>query len=95
MGTLDVYKRQVSTSSLMQENRTFPPSPEVIKRAYINAEQYKKMYERSINDPDGFWLEQAATLDWFKKPTMARKYVWDTAAKRIEHTWFELSLIHI
>ena len=81
--------KTVSTSSLMQENRTFPPSPEVIKRAYINAEQYKKMYERSINDPDGFWLEQAATLDWFKKPTMARKYVWDTAAKRIEHTWFE------
>ena len=81
--------KTVSTSSLMQENRTFPPSPEVIKRAYINAEQYKKMYERSINDPDGFWLEQAATLDWFKKPTMARKYVWDTAAKRIDHTWFE------
>ena len=35
--------KTVSTSSLMQENRTFPPSPEVIKRAYINAEQYKKI----------------------------------------------------
>ncbi len=79
----------VSTSSLMQEGRTFPPSPEVIKRAYINAEQYKKMYDRSINDPDGFWLEQAATLDWFKKPTKGCKYVWDTERKRIEHTWFE------
>jgi hypothetical protein len=41
--------KTVSTSSLMQENRTFPPSPEVIKRAYINAELYKKMYDRSIN----------------------------------------------
>jgi acetyl-CoA synthetase len=81
--------KTVSTSSLMQENRTFPPSPEVIKRAYINAELYKKMYDRSINDPDKFWLEQAVTLDWFKKPTVARKYVWDTDAKRIEHTWFE------
>jgi acetyl-CoA synthetase len=79
----------VSTSSLMQENRTFPPSPEVIKRAYINAEQYKKMYDRSINEPDKFWLEQAATLDWFKQPTVGRKYVWDTERKRIEHTWFE------
>jgi acetyl-CoA synthetase len=73
----------------MQEGRTFPPSAEVIKRAYINAEQYKKMYDRSINDPDGFWLEQAATLDWFKKPAVGRKYVWDTERKRIEHTWFE------
>ena len=59
----------VSTSSLMQENRTFPPAPEVVKRAYINAEQYQQMYDRSVNDSDGFWLEQAETLDWFKKPT--------------------------
>jgi acetyl-CoA synthetase len=81
--------KTVSTSSLMQEGRTFPPSQDVIRRAYINAAQYQKMYERSINDPDGFWLEQAATLDWIKKPSKGRKYVWDTAAKRVEHTWFE------
>jgi acetyl-CoA synthetase len=79
----------VSTSSLMQEGRIFPPSKEVIQRAYINHEQYEKMYERSVKDPDGFWLEQATTLDWFKKPTKGRKYIWDTAAKRVEHTWFE------
>ena len=81
--------KTVSTSSLMQEGRTFPPSPEVVQRAYINNGQYQKMYDRSIKDPDGFWLEQAATLDWIKKPTKGRKYVWDTAAKRVEHTWFE------
>jgi acetyl-CoA synthetase len=79
----------VSTSSLMQESRTFPPGKEVVQRAYINAAQYKKMYERSIKDPDGFWLEQADTLEWIKKPTKGRKYVWDTAAKKVEHTWFE------
>ena len=71
----------VSTSSLMQESRTFPPGKEVVQRAYINAAQYKQMYERSIKDPDGFWLEQASTLEWIKKPTKGRKYVWDTAAK--------------
>ena len=81
--------KTVSTSSLQQEGRTFPPSPEVVQRAYINNGQYQKMYDRSIKDPDGFWLEQAATLDWIKKPTKGRKYVWDTAAKRVEHTWFE------
>lgn len=81
--------KTVSTSSLLQENRTFPPSPEVIQRAYINAEQYQKMYERSINDSDKFWLEQAGTLAWIKPPTVARKYTWDTAARRIHHTWFE------
>jgi acetyl-CoA synthetase len=79
----------VSTSSLLQENRTFPPSAEVVKRAYINSEQYKKMYDRSIADPDGFWLEQCNTLDWFKKPTVSRKYTWNTDARKIQHTWFE------
>jgi acetyl-CoA synthetase len=81
--------KTVSTSSLMQENRTFPPSAEAAKRAYINAEQYQKMYDRSVNDSDNFWLEQAATLDWVKKPTVARKYEWNTAARKIQHTWFE------
>ena len=81
--------KTVSTSSLQQEGRTFPPSPEVVQRAYINNGQYQKMYDRSIKDPDGFWLEQAATLEWIKKPTKGRKFVWDTAAKRVEHTWFE------
>jgi len=87
--TMTPQAKTVSTSSLLQETRTFPPSPEVVQRAYINAQQYKQMYERSIKDPDGFWLEQAATLDWFKKPTVARRYVWDTAARKIQHSWFE------
>ncbi len=81
--------KPVSTSSLLQENRTFPPSPEVVKRAYINAQQYQEMYERSVKDSDKFWLEQAETLTWVKQPTEARKYVWDTKARRIEHTWFK------
>jgi acetyl-CoA synthetase len=81
--------KTVSTSSLLQENRTFPPAPEVVKRAYVNNGQYRQMYERSIKQPDAFWLEQAATLDWFKKPTKGRKYAWDTATRKVEHTWFE------
>ncbi len=82
-------KNAISTDSFMTEERTFPPSKEVVERAYIDAEKYREMYERSINDSDGFWLEQAETLDWFKKPTIARKYNWDTEKRTIEHTWFE------
>jgi len=85
----DTKKDAISTDSFMTEERTFPPSKDVVERAYINAEKYKEMYERSINDSDGFWLEQAETLDWFKKPTVSRKYNWDTKNRKIEHTWFE------
>lgn len=81
--------KTVSTNSLLQETRTFPPSPEVIQRAYLNAEQYQRMYDRSIKESDAFWLEQCGTLEWFKQPTVARKYVWNTAARKIQHTWFE------
>ncbi|MEI6808825.1 MAG: acetate--CoA ligase, partial [bacterium] len=81
-------KTAISTDSLMIENRTFPPSAEVIKRAYIDDKKYKEMYDRSIKDSDNFWLEQTKTLEWFKAPTKGRKYTWDTDKKIIEHTWF-------
>ena len=81
--------KTISTASLLTENRTFPPSADVVKRAHINAAKYKEMYDRSVNEPDKFWLEQAAVLDWIKKPTVARKYTWNTDARVIKHTWFE------
>ena len=79
----------ISTDSLSHESRTFPPSPAVVKHAHLNAAQYDAMYARSIREPEAFWLEQAKTLDWIKPPTGARKFKWDTEARKIEHTWFE------
>ena len=32
---------------------------------------YADVYRRSIEDPDGFWLEQAKAIDWDKAPTRA------------------------
>ncbi len=54
-------------------SETHPPSAEFIAQANINAEQYKEMYQRSIDDPDGFWAEQANKyVSWFKP--------WDTVS---------------
>ena len=78
----------ISTDSLMQENRTFPPSPEVIRHALLDADAYDALYARSIQEPEAFWLEQAQTLSWFKPPTRARSYDWDTDARKIETEWF-------
>ena len=76
-------------SSLMTESRTFPPPERVSKNAHVSSDaQYKQMWEKSISDPDGFWLEQAKSLTWFKEPTESLRYTWDTAARKIEHTWF-------
>jgi len=73
----------------MTEGRTFAPPPEIVGNAHINSQQqYQQMWEQSINDPDGFWLEQAKSLNWFKEPTKSLEYTWDTRARQIEHTWF-------
>jgi acetyl-CoA synthetase len=82
-------KEQKSIDSLMIEKRTFPPPASVKKNAYITSvKKYQQMWERSINDPDGFWLEQAKTISWFKKPTKSLEYTWDTKSRKIEHSWF-------
>ncbi len=76
-------------TSLMTEKRTFPPPDSIKANAHINnPEQYQQMWEKSIKDPDAFWLEQAKTLSWFKEPTKSLRYTWDTKSRKIEHTWF-------
>ena len=81
--------QQKGIDSLMSEKRTFPPPAKIQANAYVNSvEQYEKMWDQSINDPDAFWLEQAKSLTWFKEPTKSLDYTWDTKARKIEHTWF-------
>jgi len=73
----------------MTEVRTFPPPANIQKNAYVNNEkQYLEMWNKSINEPDEFWLEQAKSLSWFKEPTESLRYTWDTKGRKIEHTWF-------
>jgi len=73
----------------MTESRTFAPPASIKSNAHISSqEEYQKMWDQSINDPNGFWLEQAKSLSWYKKPTKSLEYTWDTKARKIEHTWF-------
>jgi acetyl-CoA synthetase len=54
-------------NSLLRENRVFPPPAEFAARAYLGSiEEYESMYVRSIEEPEAFWAEAAANLDWFK-----------------------------
>ncbi|MBN2590557.1 MAG: acetate--CoA ligase [Sedimentisphaerales bacterium] len=82
--------------SLMNENRTFPPPQNVQVNAYVNSmKQYQEMWDASINDSDNFWLEQAKSLTWFKEPTKALEYTWDTKARKIEHKWFDDGMLNV
>ena len=55
-------------TSMMAEKRVFNPPEELAKKAYIKSlDEYKQIYQRSIDDPEGFWAEMAEQLDWFQK----------------------------
>ena len=70
----------------MSEVTKFSPAAEFTANAHIKSmEQYQEMYDRSINDENGFWAEQAERLTWFKKWHTVANY--DLAAADIK--WFE------
>ncbi len=52
----------------MSEIKTYPVPADIAAKAHINAEQYAAMYQRSIDDPNGFWAEQATKFITWSKP---------------------------
>ncbi len=71
-------------SSMLKEDRSFSPSPEFSKHAHIGRiDEYRKLYDESVNDPESFWGRQAEeNLQWFKK--------WDTV---VEHDFDRIGAI--
>lgn len=52
-------------SSVMQEDRVFPPSAEFSQKARIGSlEDYRRLYDEARNDLDGFWDARARALPW-------------------------------
>jgi acetyl-CoA synthetase len=47
------------------------PVPPEFSDAHVNADRYREMYQRSVDDPDGFWADMAASFLSWDKP-------WDT-----------------
>ena len=47
-------------------------------------DDYRQMHARSLEDPEGFWAEQAEAIDWFH-PWHA---VLDVDFKRVDFAWF-------
>ncbi len=60
-----------SIESVLNETRIFnPPAPSEVgasKWLIGSLDQYKRMYQESIDDPDGFWSRIAGEFHWFKK----------------------------
>ncbi len=70
-------------------DQLFKPKAEFSEKAHIkNYAQYKKMYDRSIADPEGFWAEMAEDFHWFKKWNEVCKCNFDRREGKIFHEWY-------
>ena len=52
---------------VLKEERVFYPSEEFRSKAHIQSEEeYQRLYEESLKDPEGFWGRVASELHWFE-----------------------------
>jgi acetyl-CoA synthetase len=63
-----------------------PVPAEWAERAYVDAAGYAEKYRRSVEEPEAFWREEAARLDWIKPWTRLSQCSFDEADFGIE--WF-------
>ncbi|QFT63951.1 acetate--CoA ligase [Roseivivax sp. THAF30] len=71
----------------MSDVKIYAPSDEMVSKAHVDAARYREMYARSIEDPEGFWGEQAKRLDWAKAPTKIKDVNFDYGSVSIK--WYE------
>jgi acetyl-CoA synthetase len=71
-----------------------PLSTEFAAQANINAEQYQKMYQHSIDHPDEFWAEQAKKyVTWFKPWDIVSD--WSFAKDDLHINWFTNAKLNV
>ena len=70
----------------MNDTPIYPVSDAWSSYASVDAPAYDAMYAASVEDPQGFWLEQAKRLDWIAEPTIAGDWAFDEADFHIR--WF-------
>jgi acetyl-CoA synthetase len=59
----------------MSEVHTYPVPEEFAANAHITLEKYQEMYQRSIEQPEQFWAEQAKEfLNWDKEWSTVREF---------------------
>jgi len=57
-----------SLDSTLREDRIFPPPEEFSRAAYVKSlAEYEALYQRSVEDPEGFWGDVAGDLHWFSR----------------------------
>ncbi len=64
-----MVEKNSQVQSVYMEKRVIEPPNDFVEKAHVKTmDEYKNLYRRSIEDPEGFWGEMAEKyIDWFKK----------------------------
>ncbi|QOC24282.1 acetate--CoA ligase [Wenzhouxiangella sp. AB-CW3] len=77
----------------MANDKTYPV-PDSMKDALYDRDRYREMYQASIDDPEGFWAEQARErLDWMKPFSKVKDVSWKKDDLHIR--WFEDGTLNV
>jgi acetyl-CoA synthetase len=69
------------------------PVPEAVARtAYVDDATYLSMYQRSVEDPEGFWGEMGKRLDWMRPYTSVKN---TRFAPDVSIRWFEDGTLNV
>jgi acetyl-CoA synthetase len=71
-------------------DRIDPPEA-LVATAHANVADYDRLYRQSLEDPDGFWAEQARRIDWYRFPTGISNWSFDP----VEIKWFEDGILNL
>ena len=70
----------------MSEEKIYPVPEAFAARAHIDAALYEEMYKQSVDDPEGFWAEQAEKfVNWYKPWDKVLEWNYNEG----EISWFE------
>ncbi|MGR3452682.1 acetate--CoA ligase [Pseudooceanicola sp.] len=74
--------------------KIYPPSNDFVSKAHVDAERYERMYQASIEDPDGFWgAEAKKRLDWIEPFTKVRNASFELG--KVDIKWFEDGVLNV
>ncbi len=77
----------------MSDVKVHPVPAEWKTRAWIDDAKYKAMYQRSVDDPNGFWADEAKRIDWIKPFTRVKNTSFDPHNVSIK--WFEDGTLNV
>jgi acetyl-CoA synthetase len=69
----------------------YSPPETLVKTAHAGPQDYQALYRRSLEDPDGFWSDQARRIDWVKAPTRIAHASFDP----VDIKWFEDGVLNL